>query len=154
MLNQLLPRHVDNAYHGHKLALWFFAVVVLMKVVMSLNSIFNGRYVATSADGIPLDTFTPAAARTVVSLFAIWALAQLIICLLCIVFLARYRAMIPLMFALLLLEHLCRKLIFRVMPIVRTGTPPGFVVNLVLLALMVVGLALSLWSQDTLQAQE
>jgi hypothetical protein len=148
MLNRLLPRHVDNAYHGHKLALWLFAVVVLMKVIMSLNSIFNGRAVATSADGIPLDTFAPAAAQTVVALFAIWAVAQLTICLLCIVVLARYRAMIPLMFALLLLEHLGRKLVLQVIPIVRTGAPPGFVVNLVLLALIVVGLALSLWSHD------
>jgi hypothetical protein len=58
------------------------------------------------------------------------------------------------MFALLLLEHLSRKLILLFLPIVRTGTPPGFFVNLVLLAVMMVGLALSLWSQDNLQAQE
>lgn len=54
MLNQLLPRQVDNVYHGSKLGLWLFAVVVLMKLLMSLNSIVNGRYVATSADGIYL----------------------------------------------------------------------------------------------------
>ncbi|MBI3664370.1 MAG: hypothetical protein HY234_15150 [Acidobacteria bacterium] len=154
MLNQLLPRHVDNTYHGYKLALWLFALLVLMKVAMSLNSIFNGYSVATSADGIPLDTFTPAGAQAVVSLFAAWGLAQLIICLLCIVVLARYRALVPFMFALVLLEHLSRRLIFLVMPIVRTGTPPGFFVNLVLLALMVVGLALSLRSHDNLQARE
>jgi hypothetical protein len=29
MLNQLLPRHMDNTYHGSKLALWLSAVVVL-----------------------------------------------------------------------------------------------------------------------------
>jgi hypothetical protein len=154
VLNHLLPRHANNTYRGHKLALWLFAVVVLLKVIMSVNSIFNGRYVATSADGIPLDTFTPAAAQTVVALFAIWALAELIICLLCIVVMARYRAMTPLMLALLLLEHLGRKLVLQVIPIVRTGTPPGFVVNLVLLALIVVGLALSLWSQGNLQSKE
>jgi hypothetical protein len=152
MLDQLLPRHVDNTYHGYKLALWLFAVVVFMKLGISLNSIFNGRMVASSADGIPLDTFTPAGAQAVVSLFAAWGLSQLIICLLCILVLARYRAMVPFMFALLLLEHLSRRLIFQVMPIVRTGTPPGFFVNLVLLALMVVGLALSLRSHDNLQA--
>jgi hypothetical protein len=146
MLNRLLPRNADNNYQGHRPALWLFGVVVLSKVIMSLNSIFNGRYVATSADGIPLDTFTPAAAQTVVALFAIWALAQLIICLVCIAVLARYRAMIPMMFALLLLEHIGRKLVLQVLPIVRTGAPPGFAVNLVLLALIVVGLTLSLWN--------
>ena len=34
-----------------------------MKVSMSVNSILNGRLVASSADGIPLDTFTPPARR-------------------------------------------------------------------------------------------
>ena len=154
MSNRLLPRHADNNYQGRRLALWLFGVVVLLKVIMSLNSIFNGRFVATSADGIPLDTFPPAAAQTVVALFAIWALGQLIICLVCIAVLARYRAMIPLMFALLLLEHLGRKLVLQIIPIVRTGAPPGFVVNLVLLALMVVGLTLSLWSHGNPDTKE
>ena len=154
MFKQLFPQRVDNTYRGYKLALWFFALVVLMKVGMSLNSIFNGYFVASSADGIPLDTFTSAGAQTVVSLFAIWGLAQLVICLLCILVVVRYRSMIPFMFALLLLEHLSRKLILHFLPIAKTGTPPGFAVNLVLLALMIVGLALSLRSQDNLRAQE
>jgi hypothetical protein len=154
MFKRLLPRHIDNTYHGHKLALWLFALLVLMKSAVSLNSIFNGYDVAISADGIPLDTYTPAGAQAVVSAFAAWGLAQLVICLLCLLVLARYRAMIPFMFALLLLEHLSRRLIFWVMPIVRTGTPPGFYVNLVFTALMVVGLVLSLWSHGRRQAKE
>jgi len=147
MFNQLLPRQIDNTYRGHKLALWLFGLLLAMKIAMSLNSIFNGYTVATSADGIPLDTFTLAGARTVVSIFAIWGLAHLMICLLGVLVLVRYRSMIPLMFAMLLLEHVSRKLILLFLPIIRTGTPPGFYVNLVLLALMIVGLALSLWRQ-------
>ena len=154
MFERLLPRHIDNTYHGRKAALWLFALLVLMKSAISLNSIFNGHSVATSADGIPLDTFTPAGAQAVVSAFAAWGLAQLVICLLCLLALARYRAMIPFMFALLLLEHLSRRLLFWLMPIVRTGTPPGFYVNLMLLALMVAGLALSLRSRASLQTEE
>ena len=145
MLNQFLPPQIDNTYRGHKLALWLFGLIVLMKVAMSVNSIFNGRVVASSADGIPLDTFTPAGAQAVVSLFAAWGLGQLMICLLCILVLVRYRAWIPFMFALLLVEHLGRRLIFWVMPIVRTGSSPGLAINLVLLALMILGLVLSLW---------
>ncbi|MBZ5530302.1 MAG: hypothetical protein LAO20_02620 [Acidobacteriia bacterium] len=152
--SQLLPQRVDNAYRGHKLALWLFALLMLMKIAMSLNSIFNGYSVATSADGIPLDTFPSAAAQTVVAMFAIWGLAQFMFCLLCILVLVRYRSMVPFMFALLLLEHLSRKLVLQFIPIVRTGTPPGFYVNLGLLAMMIVGLALSLWSRNDLQAQE
>ena len=144
MIDRILPRCVDNAYRGRKAALWLLALIVLMKVVMSLNSIFNGRYVASSADAIPLDTFTPAAAQTVVSLFAIWGLAHFMICALCVVVLVRYRAMVPLMFVLLLLEHIARRVILWTIPIARTGTPPGLAVNLGLLALMIAGLALSL----------
>src|SRR5712691_3962467 len=154
MFNQLLPQRIDNTYRGHKVALWLFALLLFMRVAMSLNSIFNGYSVASSADGIPLDTFTPAAARTVVSLFALLGLSNFVICLLCILVLARYRSTIPLMFAVLLLEYLSRKLILQFLPIVRTGTPPGFYVNLVLLALMIVGLALSLRSEGTLQVQQ
>lgn len=154
MLDRLLPQHIDNTYRGYRLALWLFALLVLAKVAMSLNCIFNGYTVARSADGIPLDTFSPAAAQTVVSLFAIWGLAHLVVSALCILVLARYRSMIPLMFTVLLLEHLCRKLILHFLPLVRTGTPPGLFVNLALLAGMLVGLALSLPGRRDSRAQQ
>jgi hypothetical protein len=154
MLNQLFPERIDNTYRGYRLALWLFALLLLMKVAMSVNCILNGYSVASSADGIPLDTFTSAAAQTIVSLVAIWGLAHLMISVLGIVVLVRYRSMIPLMFALLLVEHLGRKLILRFLPLVRTGTPPGFFVNLALLAVMIVGLALSLRSRADLRTQQ
>lgn len=153
MMNRLLPQLVDNTCHGYKLALWLFALLLILKVIIGLNSVFNGYSVASSADGIPLDTYSPAAAQTVVSVFAIWGFAQLVFCSLGLLALIRYRSLIPLMFALFLVEHLGRKLILQFLPIVRTGTPPGFYVNLVLLALMVVGLALSLRSQNSLPTQ-
>src|SRR6185436_10725568 len=119
--NQLLPRAIDNTYRGHKLALWLFVPLLLMKVAMSVNSIFNGYSVASSADGIPLDRYPPAAAQTIVALFAIFGLGHFMICLLCLLVLVRYRSMIPFMFALLLVEQLSRKLILQFIPIVRTG---------------------------------
>ena len=154
MFHPLLPRRLDNAYRGHKLALWLFCLLLLMKSAISLNSIFNGRLVAQSADGIPLNTFTPAAAQAVVSLFGLLGVSQLMFCLLGILVLARYRAMVPLLFALFLLEHVGRRVILQLMPIVRVGKPPGTIVNLVLLAVMIVGLALSLWSREGLPAAE
>jgi hypothetical protein len=101
----------------------------------------------TSADGIPLDTYTPAAARTVLSLFALLALANLMIALFGVVVLVRYRSLIPLFFVIFLLHHVGRRLILEWMPIERVGTPPGFGINLALLALTVVGLVLSLVSR-------
>jgi hypothetical protein len=90
---------------------------------MALNSIFNGRSVASTADGIPLDSFTPAGAQTVVALFALFGLARLMLTLVGLVVLLRYRALVPFLFALLLLEHLCRYLILRWIPIPAPARP-------------------------------
>ena len=100
---------------------------------------------AQSADSISLDTFGASGVEAVVALFATWGLAQLVFSVLGVLVLIRYRAMIPFMFVLFLLEHLARRWILLVKPIARTGTPPGIYINLVLLALMIVGLVLSLW---------
>ena len=154
MFSQLLPRQIDNSYRGFKVALWLFAFVVLVKVVMSVNSIFNGASVASSADGIPLDTFTPAGSQAVVSLFGLSAFSRLMICLLGILVLVRYRAMVPLMFAVLLLDHLGRRLVLYFLPIPRTAGSPGSAINLVLLGLMILGLGLSLWSPRHRRTQE
>jgi hypothetical protein len=129
-------------------------LLVLIKAIIGANSIWHGHTVASSADGIPLDTFTPAGAQTVVSLFALLGLSHLTICLLCVVALIRYRALIPLMFAVLLLDSLTRKLILHFLPTAETGSPPGFTLSLVLLAMMIVGLALSLWRRGNIPARE
>jgi hypothetical protein len=153
MIDQLLPQPIDNTYRGHGLALWLFALLLFMRAAMSVNAMFNAARVASSADGIPLDTYAPAAAGTIISLFALLGLAHFTLCLLGILILVRYRSMVPFMFALLLLEHVGRRLILRFTPIVRTGTPPGFYVNLVLLAVMLLGLALSLRRRGNLEVQ-
>lgn len=147
MLDQILPRRIDNTYRGHPLAVWLFLSVVVVKMGIALGTIFNGRAAAQRADGIPLDSFGAAGAQAVVALFAIWGLAQLVLGLLGVLALLRYRAMIPFLFVVLLLEHLVRKWILLVKPIARTGTPAGPYINLALLALMIVGLALSLRSR-------
>src|SRR5436190_22673846 len=105
MLNQIFPQRIDNTYRGHPLGLWLFIPVVVVKPGIALGTIFNGRAAAQSADGIPLDRFGAGGAETVVALFAIWGLSQLVFSLLGVLTFARYRAMIPFMFVLLLLEH-------------------------------------------------
>lgn len=82
-----------------------------------------------------------------VALFAIWGLSRFVLSVLGVLALTRYRAMIPFMLVLLLVEHLARRWIPLVKPIARTGAPPGRYINLVLLVLMIVGLAVSLRSR-------
>jgi hypothetical protein len=126
------------------MAVWFFVMIVLVKIAQNLSVLFGGPSVVSSADGIPLDTYSTAAAETVVSLWALLGLTRLWIILLCILVLVRYRSMIPFMFVMLLLNDLGRIVVLYFLPIATTGTPPGPRVNLALLALTIAGLVLSL----------
>ena len=146
MVNRIFPPQFDNNYRGHKLALWLFVPIVFMKVGISLSSIFDTYNVVRSADGIPLDTFTSGGAEAVVAITALLGLSHFLLASLCVLALIRYRAMIPLMYVLLLVEFFAKKWILLVHPIVRTGTSPSTYVNLVLITLLIVGLALSLRS--------
>jgi len=143
----------DDSYRGNKLALGLFAVVVLLKVGLGLDAIFNGSFMARAGDGIPLDTFKPAGAQAVVSLYALWGLEHIMICVTCLFALIRYRALIPFLYGLLLVEQLSRKfIVLPFFPLSMTGpvalavrkspgispVPYGF------LALIVIGLVLSL----------
>lgn len=145
MFELLLPKSFDNNYRGQKLALWLFGLFTLMKCVIGVNSIINGRVVMTGADGIPLDTFTAAAAQSLVALWALLGLSHILIGVLCVFALIRYRSMVPFLFALLLLQHLGGRLILQFIPLIRIGAPPAFVINLIQLTLLILGLGLSLW---------
>jgi hypothetical protein len=149
MLNRVFPQRFDNNYRGHKLALWLFIPIVLMKLGISLSSIFDTYNVVRSADGIPIDTFTPRGAEAVVSVTTLLGLSQFLLASLGVLALVRYRAMIPLMYVLLLVEYLAKKWILLVKPIVRTGTSPSTYVNLVLIALLIAGLVLSLRTRSS-----
>ena len=148
MLNQLLPRTLDNRYAGHRLGLWLFGLVLAVRIGQSLAAIFSSHSTLISADGIPLDTYSLAAAQTIQGVWALSSLYRLIISLLGVLVLVRYRAAVPLMFALLALEWLGRQLVLHFIPIVRTGNPPGPAVHLVLFVLTLVGLGLALWKQN------
>jgi hypothetical protein len=148
MFDKLLPRPIDNTYRGYKVSLWLFGLVVGVRIAQSLAVIFNGYSTARDADGIPVDTYAPAAAQQMVALFAQGSLWRLTLGLLCVLVLARYRSAVPLMFALLLLNYLASQLIFQFIPLTRTGTPPGPYVNFGLFVLTIVGLVLSLRSRS------
>jgi hypothetical protein len=143
----LLPRHVDNTYGGHKPALWLLGLVLLMKSAIGLNSIFNGYTVARSADGVPLETFSPEAARAVVSLFSLLGVSHVVFALIGILVLFRYRALVPLVFSLLLLEHVGKRLVLYFQPVVEAPARSATVVGWIFLVSMAAGLVLSLWKK-------
>ncbi|MBC7986397.1 MAG: hypothetical protein H7X93_06960 [Sphingomonadaceae bacterium] len=107
---RLFPKQVDNSFDGHRAALWLLGLFIALKLVMSVNSIFNTASIATG-DGIPLDSFGPAAAREVLTLFALMALGQLALALIALAILIRYRALVPLICLQLLGERIAGRFI-------------------------------------------
>ena len=144
MLTRILPTRADNSYRGTKIALWLLGALVLLRTIMSVNMIFNGYAVASGPDAIPLNTYPADAARAIVALFGLLGIASLGISIFGIVVLVRYRSLVPLMFVIMLLQHLAGRLRDFLMPIPRTSAVQAGYINLILLTLMVAGFVLSL----------
>ena len=144
MLNRLFPERLDNAYRGYKTALWILGLATAIRMLQSVMILFNGRATIQGADGIPLDSYPADAAQTLQALFAQNSLWRLLVSLLGIVVLIRYRTAVPIMFVLLILNFLGAQLLAQFNPLVRTGPAPGNIVNLVMFGLMAIGLVLSL----------
>lgn len=145
ILNRLFPKQVDNRFDGYRAALWLLGLYVALKLAMGVNSILNTATVAAGADGIPLDSFGPAAARQVLVLFALTSLGQLVLALVALAVLIRYRAMVPFIYLVLIGESLARRLIVQSYDVARPeSTPVGWYINMGLIALLAIGLLLSL----------
>ena len=145
MLARLFPTQVDNRFDGHRSALWLLGFLVALKLVVGLNSIFNTATVAQGADVIPLDSFGPVAAREVLTLFALTALGQLILGLVALAALIRWRALVPFLYLVSLVEMLARRLIVQTHELVRAQSSPiAWYVTWGVLILLALGLLLSL----------
>ena len=144
-LNRLFPSRVDNSFEGYRAALWLLGIYVALKIVMSINSILNTEAVAVGGDGIPLQSYGAEASRSVLMLFALMSLGQLMLALGALAALIRWRALVPFTYLLLIVEHLARRFIVESYSVARTqSTPVGVYVNYALLAMLAIGLVLSL----------
>jgi hypothetical protein len=146
MLNRIFPKTADNAsYRGSVIAVWLLVPIAFMRALQGANSIWQPALVATGADGIPLDSYGHAAAGMIVLLFALLGLYLILMALIALVILIRYRALIPLAYLLFLASLLGTRAINALYPTGRAeGTPIGFYINMGLLAAMALGFILSL----------
>jgi hypothetical protein len=149
MLNRIFPKTADNAsYRGSVIAVWLLVPIAFMRALQGANSIWQPALVATGADGIPLDSYGHAAAGMIVLLFALLGLYLVLMALIALVILIRYRALIPLAYLLFLASLLGTRAINALYPTGRAeGTPIGFYINMGLLAAMALGFVLSLVSR-------
>jgi hypothetical protein len=141
-LDRILPKSLDNRYRGNTAALWVFGLLVFMKGMIDLVSLLAPDGGA-AADGIPLATYSPAGAQAVLGIGAFLSIEGLMLVLVFVLALVRYRAMVPLMYVLLVIEYLAHKGAGVLRPIARTAEHSGSWITLGLFALTLAGLALS-----------
>ena len=144
MLDRVFPRQLSNDYQGSPLAKWVFIGVTILTIARSLIHVFAPDGGAQSIVTIPLDTYSANAAATVILIFSLWGLSQLLIGLIYVVVIWRYQMLIPFMYLLMVVEYGMRIFLSLVKPIETTRTAPGEVGNYLLLPLALVMLFLSL----------
>ena len=151
MIRKIFPARFDNQFPGCPPGLWLFVPVVLVKLAIGSNSLFNTRFVAETVDGIALSRFPSEAASAVTAFFAIWGMGQVILALLGLLALLRYRAMIPFFYLLMVIEQVGRSSVFLIHPAAQMAGPalaPSRAsptdMNAVMLIVLIIGLALSI----------
>ena len=131
MLNKLLPVAFDNEFRGYKFSLWAFYLLTAITLWRSQHHLFSGDGGAQSIATIPLDNYSSAASDTVVGVFALWGLSQLILGLLYLLACLRYRSIIPLFYLLAALEYFVRFAYIGFFKSIETaGTAPGAIINI------------------------
>jgi hypothetical protein len=155
MLTRLFPKHIDNDYRGHVLAIWLLVPLVLIKFLQGANiagllGTGKSRQVLEGVDNVPVGTFPVEAASQIVFLFAAWGLGIFILSLLGLVVLLRYRAMIPLMYLLLVIEQVGRHALATIhldRPFVSLAASPATLINWGFLVALAIGFLCSLWDR-------
>jgi hypothetical protein len=141
-MQRLLPTPLTTTERGHPAVVAAFALITLVTLARSLAHVLLPDGGAQSIATIPLDTFPQAAADAVVFLFALWGLSQGLVGLVYLVVLLRYRALIPLMLVLVVVEYAARLAIGQARPIETLGTAPGEFLNYLMIPVALVLLAL------------
>lgn len=122
---KLLPLEVDNNYAGPTICLYFHMIMTFILTLRSLVHIFKSDGGAMSIATIPLLEYNADCSNTIISIFAIWGISQLLLCVFHIIVLLRYKKLIPLMLLTTILDYTLRLITINYKPIVLSGTAPG-----------------------------
>lgn len=147
ILGRLFPAQLDHVYRGNRIALWLFYPLTAITLWRSQHHIFAPDGGAQSIATIPLDNYTQGGAQSIITIFALWGLAQLAMGFVMLLAAIRYKSMVPLLWLFILLEYGGRKLVGIYKPIETVGTAPGAVAGYVLPIVALVMLALALWPE-------
>ena len=141
---KLLPNSVDIQFRGIKISQYAFLLITAATIVRSLIHVFAPDGGAQSIATIPLESYSAQAAATVILMFSLWGLSQLLMGFVYLGVYLKYKSLIPMMYVLLTVEYAMRIVIGQMKPIVTSGTAPGSVGSWIMVPVCIVLLALSL----------
>ena len=141
---KILPAVIDNHYRGLKISQYAFFLITAVTLVRSLIHVFAPDGGAQSIATIPLDSYSAEAASTVILMFSLWGLSQLLMGIVYFGVSLKYRSLIPAMYVLVIFEYAMRIVIGQMKPILTTGTAPGSIGSWIMVPVCAVLLALSL----------
>lgn len=143
--NSLFPKVANNHYQGNKVAKWLLFVYVFKSIFSGSIHMFAADGGAQSIASVTLDRFSEGGAESVVTMFGLWGMEQVIIGLIGVVILWRYNSLIPLLWAAYALEYIGRGAAALYTPGLTTAnTPPGASADLVLIPLAITMFILSM----------
>ncbi|MGI9250089.1 MAG: hypothetical protein ACR2PR_02680 [Pseudohongiellaceae bacterium] len=147
----VLPKVIDNNYQGSKLSLYLFYFLTIVTLWRSQHHLLAEDGGAQSIATIPLDLFSSDAATTIVGIFSLWGLSQLLLAFVYLLVAIRYRSLIPLMYVIVIAEYMGRMAIGSWKPVVTLGDAPGALVNLPLVIVCMVAFLGSIYRKDSKQ---
>lgn len=133
-LRGLLPTHTDR-YRGTRFSLVVLGLLAVTTVGRSLVHVFAPDGGAASIAGIDV---TVEGGANIVAMFGQWGWTQLLLALVTIVILVRYRGLVPFALLLQVLDWGGRALVGELKPLIVDAPPPGAVGNLVFAPLAIV----------------
>jgi hypothetical protein len=137
----LLPAKIDNTMRGSKIPFYVFALYAIVSLVRSCIHLLAPDGGAGSIAGMDLSL---AGADGIIFAFALWGSSQLILAVMQLLVVFRYRSFVPFMYLMLMLEVLLRELVGKTKPVTFADTPPGAIGNQLILPLAALMLGLSL----------
>ena len=145
----IFPKQINNTYTGHPIALYTFYIIIFITIVRSLIHILVPDGGAQSIAPIPLDTYSVESANTVIFMFGLWGISQLLLGILFLIIAIRYKALIPLMYLFIFTEYTLRLILGFFKPITLTGVAPGGIGNYVFIILSILLFMLSMKTKKT-----
>ena len=136
---RILPKQLDNSFRGNRIAVIVFALITVFTLARSCIHIFAPDGGASSIAGINTSV---EGGSNIISMFAFWGLAQLLMGLVYLVVFFRYKSLIPFMYILIIIEYSGRVLIGMVKPLIVSHTPPGAIGDYILIPLAIMMLML------------